>query len=143
MDIVTATNGTGCDLAKSLDIPARKVTARYELAGCEGPTGIAYAAADKLLISSCDGVAEVVAAETGKVVRRIKIGDGADGVAYDASRHLAFIPAGMAGTLSVISVSHGDATLIDERADQTRRGGPIPRCLCCRLSESANPRQER
>lgn len=96
-----------------LDIPGRKVTARYELAGCEGPTGIAYAAADKLLISSCDGVAEIVAAETGKVVRQIKIGDGADGVAYDAGRHLAFIPAGMAGTLSVISVSHGDATLID------------------------------
>jgi DNA-binding beta-propeller fold protein YncE len=96
-----------------LDIPGRKVTARYELAGCEGPTGIAYAAADKLLIAACDGVAEVVAANTGKVVRQIKIGDGADGVAYDARRKLAFIPAGMAGTLSVISVAHGDATLID------------------------------
>lgn len=96
-----------------LDIPARRITARYDLPGCEGPTGIAYAAADKLLISSCDGVAEVVAADTGKVVRQIKIGHGADGVAYDAGRHLAFIPAGMAGTLSVISVRHGDATLID------------------------------
>lgn len=96
-----------------LDVPGRKVTARYELAGCEGPTGIAYAAADKLLISACDGVAEVVAADSGKVVRQIKIGEGADGVAYDAGRHLAFIPAGMSGTLSVISVAHGSATLVD------------------------------
>jgi DNA-binding beta-propeller fold protein YncE len=96
-----------------VDIPGRKVLARYELKGCEGPTGIAYAPADKLLISSCDGVAEIVQANTGKVVRQIKIGDGADGVAYDAGRHLAFIPAGVSGTLAVISVAHGDATLAD------------------------------
>jgi DNA-binding beta-propeller fold protein YncE len=96
-----------------IDIAGRKVTARYPLAGCEGPTGIAYAAADKLLISSCDGVAEIVQADTGKVVRQIKIGDGADGVAYDAGRRLAFIPAGKDGTLAVIAVAHGDATLVD------------------------------
>ena len=96
-----------------IDVAARKVTARYALTGCEGPTGIAYAKADKLLISSCDGVAEIVRADTGKVVRQIKIGDGADGVAYDAGRKLAFIPAGVSGTLSVIAVSHGDARLVD------------------------------
>lgn len=96
-----------------IDIAGRKVTARYPLAGCEGPTGIAYAAADKLLISACDGVAEIVQADTGKVVRQIKIGDGADGVAYDPGRRLAFVPAGKDGTLAVIAVAHGDATLID------------------------------
>jgi DNA-binding beta-propeller fold protein YncE len=96
-----------------IDIAGRRVAARYALAGCEGPTGIAYAAADKLLISSCDGVAEIVQADTGKVIRQIKIGDGADGVAYDAGRRLAFVPAGVSGTLSVISVAHGDAALID------------------------------
>lgn len=95
-----------------VDVAARKVTARYALAGCEGPTGIAYAAQDKLLISSCDGVAEVVAANTGKVVRQIKIGDGADGVAYDARRKLAFVPAGRDGVLAVIAVDHGDARLV-------------------------------
>lgn len=96
-----------------LDITGRKVTARYELPGCEGPTGIAYAPADKLLISSCDGVAMVVAAESGKIVRKIPIGDGADGVAFDLGRKLAFIPAGHDGTLAVISVAHGDATLLE------------------------------
>lgn len=96
-----------------VDVAGRKVTARYDLAGCEGPTGLAYAAADKLLIAACDGVAEIVRADTGKVVRSIKIGDGADGVAYDAARGLAFVPAGHDGTLAVIKVAHGDATLID------------------------------
>ncbi len=96
-----------------VDVAARKVTARYDLAGCEGPTGIAYAAADKLLISACDGVAVIVRADTGKLVRSIKVGDGADGVAYDAARGLAFVPAGHDGTLAVIRVAHGDATLID------------------------------
>jgi DNA-binding beta-propeller fold protein YncE len=96
-----------------VDLAARKVVARYDLAGCEGPTGLAYAAADRLLIAACDGVAEIVRADTGKVVRSIRIGDGADGVAYDAARGLAFVPAGRDGTLSVIRVAHGDATLID------------------------------
>jgi DNA-binding beta-propeller fold protein YncE len=96
-----------------IDIAGRKVSARYALTGCEGPTGIAYAAADKLLISSCDGVAEIVQADTGKVIRQIKIGDGADGVAYDAGRKLAFVPAGKDGTLAIIAVAHGDATLVD------------------------------
>jgi len=95
-----------------VDVAGRKVTARYDLTGCEGPTGIAYAAADKLLISACDGVAEIVRADTGKVVRSIKIGDGADGVAFDAARGLAFVPAGHDGTLSVIKVAKGDATLV-------------------------------
>lgn len=96
-----------------IDIGKREVVARYALPGCEGPTGIAYAASEKLLISACDGIAEVVAAETGKVVDQIKIGDGADGVAYDPTRHLAFVPAGKSGTLSVISIRKGRAKLLE------------------------------
>jgi DNA-binding beta-propeller fold protein YncE len=38
-----------------VDLAARKVTARYALIGCEGPTGLAYDAADRLLIAACDG----------------------------------------------------------------------------------------
>lgn len=101
------------NLVAVVDIAARKVTARYALAGCEGPTGIAYVAAEKLLISSCDGIAAVTNAVSGKQVRQIKIGDGADGVAYDPIHHLAFVPAGVSGTLAVISVGHGDATLVE------------------------------
>lgn len=96
-----------------VDIAARQVTARYPLAGCDGPTGIAYAPADRLLISSCEGLAEVVDADSGKVVRQVRIGDGADGVAFDTRRKLAFVSAGKSGTLSIISVARGDARLVD------------------------------
>ena len=101
-----------------VDVAKREVINRYELAGCEGPTGIAYDSADRLLISSCDGVAEVVAADTGKVIDQIKIGDGADGVAYDPVRHLAFVPAGKSGTLSVIAITKGRAKLVETVATQ-------------------------
>ena len=101
-----------------VDVAKREVINRYELAGCEGPTGIAYDGADGLLISSCDGVAEVVAADTGKVVDQIKIGEGADGVAYDPVRQLAFVPAGKSGTLSVISITKGRAKLVETVATQ-------------------------
>lgn len=96
-----------------VDIAARQVTARYPLAGCDGPTGIAYAPADRLLISACEGLAEVVDADSGEVVRQVRIGDGADGVAFDTRRKLAFVSAGKSGTLSVISVARGDARLVE------------------------------
>ncbi|HTI67723.1 MAG TPA: hypothetical protein VL460_09300 [Caulobacteraceae bacterium] len=103
-----------------VDIKAAKVVARYKVDGCEGPTGIAYAPADKLLITACDGVAQVVSAATGKLVKSIKIGEGADGVAFDVARKLAFVPSGGTGTLSVISIAGGTATLVDTVATQTR-----------------------
>lgn len=96
-----------------IDIAARKVTARYALTGCEGPTGVIYAAAEKLLVASCDGVAEIVRADTGKVVRSLKMGAGADGVAYDAVHRLAFVPAGRAGNMAVLALAKGDARLVE------------------------------
>lgn len=102
-----------------IDIKAARVVARYKLAGCEGPTGIAYAPADKLLIATCDGVADVVAAATGKQVASIKIGDGADGVVFDTARKLAFASAGQSATLSVISIANGGAKLVQILATQS------------------------
>ena len=96
-----------------IDIAGRKVTARYKLAGCEGPTGLAYAPADKMLISTCDGVADITAAATGKLVASIKIGDGADGVAFDPKQKLAFAAGGASGTMTVISIAGGKALLVE------------------------------
>ncbi|HEY4264290.1 MAG TPA: YncE family protein [Micropepsaceae bacterium] len=85
-----------------IDVAGKKVTARYALKGCDGPTGLAYDAADKLLISSCDGVAKVVRADTGAEVASLPTAKGADAVIFDAARKLAFIPC-RAGTLEVLS----------------------------------------
>lgn len=108
------------NLIAVIDIASHAVTGRYGLAGCEGPTGLAYAAGEDLLIAACDGVAEIVTASTGKVVRSIPMGEGADGVAYDAVRKLAFVPAGESGTMAVLRIAGGDAALID--TVETARG---------------------
>jgi len=88
-----------------IDIKTQKVTGSYKMAGCEGPSGLAYAEKSKLLISSCDGLAKVLAAADGKEVASIPIGKGPDAVIYDPVRQLAFIPAGRDGVLDVISVA--------------------------------------
>ncbi|MFI4963967.1 MAG: YncE family protein [Caulobacterales bacterium] len=96
-----------------IDLAQRKVAARYPLAGCDGPTGLAYDAADNQLIAACDGATVVVAAATGKIVATLPTGKGADGVAYDPRQRLAFVPAGRAGTLTVVSVGKGKAAIVD------------------------------
>jgi DNA-binding beta-propeller fold protein YncE len=96
-----------------VDIAKRAVVTRYPLAGCDGPTGIAYDAADKQLIAACDGSTVVVDATSGKVVATLPTGKGADGVAFDPKQKLAFVPAGQAGTLSIVSVGKGKASIVD------------------------------
>jgi DNA-binding beta-propeller fold protein YncE len=97
-----------------IDLAQRKVTARWPLAGCEGPTGLAYDATDDQLIAACDGTTVVVAAGSGKVVASLPTGAGADGVAFDARQGLAFVPAGGAGTLSVVKITKGGGQIVDK-----------------------------
>lgn len=96
-----------------IDIAARKVTARYALTGCEGPTGIAYDAADHMLIAACDGATDFVDARTGKVLQTLETGKGADGVAFDPRHKLAFVPSGRAGALAVIRVNAGKSEILE------------------------------
>jgi len=96
-----------------VDIAGRKDVARYALTGCDGPTGLAYDAADKLLIAACDGATDVVEAATGKVRQTLATGKGADGIAFDARQKLAFVPSGREGTLAVIAFAKGKGTVID------------------------------
>jgi len=103
----------------AIDLKTRKVLAHFKLIGCEGPTGIAYAPVDKSLITTCDGVAQVIASATGRLIANVKIGDGADGVAFDPVQKLAFVSSGQSGTMSVISISGGKAALIDTVKTQT------------------------
>jgi DNA-binding beta-propeller fold protein YncE len=87
-----------------IDTATKKVTKRYTLKGCDGPTGLAYVASAKLLISSCDGSVHVVRADTGAEVANLPTAKGADAVIYDEARKLAFVPC-RAGTLEVISLA--------------------------------------
>ena len=86
------------------DLKAGKVLTRYAMPGCERPTGLALVAGDRL-VSSCNGVAEILSAADGKVIASLAIGAGPDAVIYDARRELALIPSGRTGTLAVIALS--------------------------------------
>jgi hypothetical protein len=96
-----------------VDLAAKTVLAHWALTGCDGPTGLAYDAADRLLIAACDGATDLVDARTGKVVQTLATGKGADGVAYDPKQKLAFVPSGRGGTLAIIAISGGKGTIVD------------------------------
>lgn len=87
-----------------LDVPSRRIVARYKLPGCDGPTGIAFDPVRNWLVAACDGGTAVVDARSGKPVAALKTGKAADGVEIDAARRTAFVP-GRDGTLSVISLA--------------------------------------
>lgn len=95
-----------------IDIAGRKVVARWALPGCDAPTGMALIAGGKRLISACDGSSVIVDIASGKVVQVLATGKGADGVAYDAKRNLAFVSAGQDGTLAVISFAGKKAAIV-------------------------------
>jgi len=89
-----------------IDVATHKVSTHYKMKDCEDATGLAYAAKSNLLVASCgNGVAKVVAADSGKEIASIPIGKGPDAVIYDPTRQVAFIPSGVEGTLQVISVA--------------------------------------
>jgi DNA-binding beta-propeller fold protein YncE len=105
-----------------IDVMTRKVTGTYKLVGCEAPSGLAYVAASKVLISSCgNGVAKVTDADTGKEVASLPIGRGPDAVIYDAMRKLAFIPCGRDGVLDMISFADPAHISVVQRV-QTQAG---------------------
>ena len=91
-----------------LDIAGRKVARRIALPGCARPSGLAYDAEDNLLITSCrNNVAQVVEGKTGRAIASVPIGPGPDGVSYDAARHLAFVPTGGDGKMTIIPIHGG------------------------------------
>ena len=91
-----------------VDLAARKVLTHIALPGCDGPTGIAYLQVSKRVLSACaNGVAAISDPATGRIVTTLPIGQGPDTALYDASRKLAFVPAGKSGELDVFADEAG------------------------------------
>lgn len=74
---------------------------RWSLAPGEEPTGLAYDPQTQRLFSGCDGQLIVLDAIEGKVVAKLPIGDGCDGVAFDPAQKLIFTSNGE-GTVTII-----------------------------------------
>ena len=88
-----------------LDTRARKVLSRFPLAGCDGPSGIAYDSITRDVISACGNGVAIVSTPTGRQIAKLAIGKGADGAAFDPKQRLALIPAGRDGNLTLIRLT--------------------------------------
>lgn len=86
-----------------IDGKSRTVKASYPMQDCDEPSGLAFVATGRLLVSACrNGVARVTEADTGAEVATLPIGQHPDGALYDAKAGLAYIPSGD-GKLTVIA----------------------------------------
>jgi YVTN family beta-propeller protein len=88
-----------------LDTRARKLLTRFALAGCDGPTGIAYDSGSREIVSACGNGLAIVSAPDGRQVAKLTIGKGADGAAFDPVRRLVLLPAGRDGNLTIIRLT--------------------------------------
>ncbi|MDL2354568.1 MAG: YncE family protein [Pseudomonadota bacterium] len=85
-----------------LDVAADKVLARWPIAGCEEPTGLALDRAHDRLFSVCrNKVMAVIDSKNGRKITEVAIGARPDAAAYDADSGTVFSSNGD-GTLSVI-----------------------------------------
>lgn len=93
-----------------VDLNTMKALEPVTLPGCDGATGLIYAAKQDQLLSVCGGgQAFVVNAATHKVIAQYSIGKGADAAMLDEARAVAAVPCGD-GTLAFFSLS-GDAII--------------------------------
>ncbi|WP_336961408.1 YncE family protein [Sphingobium aquiterrae] len=98
-------NNEDANEIETANLATGKVGPAIPLAGCEGPTGLAFDAKTNRLIGACaNGKAAVVDAGTHRLVTLLDIGRGPDAAIVDARRRLAFIPCGRDGVLDVIAL---------------------------------------
>jgi len=88
-----------------VDSRTHTLVATWPLAGCEGPTGLAFDAKNHLLLSACDGRMMVTDSRSGKTLTSFPIGDRVDGNGFDPATGLAFASSGT----GVLTIAHEDA----------------------------------
>lgn len=87
------------------DTAKMAVSGRYLLEGCEEPSGLALDPARRRLFSVCGNKVMVVSDPAAqKLLAKLPIGQGTDGVAFDPARGLAFSSNGE-GTITVVGAS--------------------------------------
>ena len=92
-----------------LDPKALQVKARWPLAPCDSPSGLAIDAENRRLFSVCENkIMAVVDAGSGKVITTLPTGAGTDAAAFDAERKLAFASNGRDATLTIVQEDSAD-----------------------------------
>lgn len=98
----------------ALDPNKLEVKARWQLAGCEEPSGLAIDRKNRRLFSGCGNkVMPIVDADSGKVVSTQPICEGVDATAFDPETGLAFASCGD-GNLTVIRQESPDKYIVAE-----------------------------
>jgi DNA-binding beta-propeller fold protein YncE len=86
----------------AIDARTLGVAAKWPLAGCEAPTGLAIDRLHHRLFAACSNQVMVIAdSTTGRGIAHVPIGARVDGAAFDAEKQLAFASGGD-GTLTII-----------------------------------------
>jgi DNA-binding beta-propeller fold protein YncE len=104
-----------------IDAHKAAVVAKWPLAGCEEPSGLAMDAARGRLFPVCGNkVLAVVDASSGKLLGRAPIGEGVDAAGFDPGTSLVFASCGE-GTLTVVRVGASGRPEVVQSAP-TQRG---------------------
>jgi outer membrane protein assembly factor BamB len=105
----------------ALDPKGLSVKARWPLAPCQEPSGLAIDRKNRRLFAGCDNkLMAVVNADSGKVITTVPIGEGVDANAFDPETGLAFASCGE----GVLTIAHEDSSDKYSVVDnvQTQRG---------------------
>lgn len=109
------------NLVAVVDLKTMKLVKSMPLDGGEEPTGLAYDNETKRLFTGCDKLLVVLDAVSGKVVKKITIGEGCDGVAFDNATKTIFTSNGEDGTMTVIKEKSANEFVVVENVT-TKKG---------------------
>ncbi len=106
-----------------VDMKTFKVLNHWSLAPGEGPTGLAIDTKTKRLFAGCDKQLIVVDAVNGKVIDKLPIGDGCDGVVFDTKYKIVFASNGE-GNITAIKENSAnefkvEATILTKKRART------------------------
>ena len=98
-----------------IDLKEHKVVATWPIDPGTGPTGLTIDRTLHRLIIGCGNSKMVLMDSTnGKVVSSLACGEGVDGAAYDPETHLAFIPGGGSGDVTIAKVEADKLTPVQK-----------------------------
>ncbi|TRX39725.1 YncE family protein [Flavobacterium restrictum] len=99
---------------KTIDATKLEVTATWSIAPGDEPSGLAIDLETNRLFSVCGNkLMVIVDALKGKIIKTLPIGDGCDGVAFDAKKKLVFSSNGE-GTITVIKEKNNTSFMVQE-----------------------------
>ena len=119
---------------KTVDTKTLEVTATFSVAPGDEPTGLAIDTKAHRLFSVCGNkMMLVLDSKTGKLIQNIPIGDGCDGVIFDAKNSLVFTSNGE-GTMTVVKKESANKftvvqTLVTQKGAKTIAINPTSKQL--------------